>query len=405
MPRVKAIITPKVIEWARKSCGYSLEDAASKIGRSAEEISAWETGDLQPTIPQARKASEVYKRPLAVFYLPEPPKDFHTLRDFRRLPSDYPREYSPHLNFLVRQTLDRQQWLRDYLRLDEMPSLDFIGSANLSDNPLRLAEIIRSRLGVSVDDVKRCRGTGDTLRLWINKAEELGVFVFRGGSYTYEQIELIEARGFALTDNYAPFIFLNAQDAKAGQIFTLIHELAHLWLNAPGISNLIAARKITTDSDRIEMFCNTVSAEVLVPQRYFRQRWQRATAGKTVEEGIASSARHFNVSREVIARRLLDWGRIKSRKYTELVQRYAKEWQANKKREKERQSKQDGGPNYYIIRSMNNGHSYCKVVIGAYQSGQLSGRDTSNLLGVKLNKLVDVANALHIPFAVVGGGI
>ncbi len=102
MPRVKANITPRVMEWARESCGYSIEDAASKIGRSAEEISAWEIGELQPTIPQARRASEVYKRPLAVFFLPEPPADFHTLRDFRRLPSGYSREYSPHLNFLVR---------------------------------------------------------------------------------------------------------------------------------------------------------------------------------------------------------------------------------------------------------------------------------------------------------------
>lgn len=405
MPRVKANITPKVIEWARESCGYSVDDAASKIGRPAEEVSAWESGDLQPTIPQARKASEVYKRPLAVFFLPAPPEDFHTLRDFRTLPLDFSREYSPHLNFLTRQTLNRQQWLRDYLRLEETPTLDFIGSANLSDNPLKLAEVIRAKLGISIDEVKKCSGTGDALRLWINKAEELGVFVFRGGSYSYEQIDVIEARGFALTDDYAPFVFLNAQDAKAGQIFTLIHELAHLWLNAPGISNLIAARRITTDSDRIEMFCNAVSAEVLVPQRYFRQRWRRTIADKTVEKGIESSARHFNVSREVIARRLLDWHKITSRKYTDLAQKYAEEWRANKKWVKEQQSQQDGGPNYYVIRSMNNGHSYCKIVIGAYQRGQLSGRDTSNFLGVKLNKLVGIANALHIPFATVGGGI
>ncbi len=405
MPRVKATITPKVMEWARKSCGYSIEDAASKIGRSTEEISAWEIGELQPTIPQARKASEVYKRPLSVFFLPEPPEDFHTLRDFRRLPSGYSREYSPHLNFLIRQTLNRQQWLRDYLRFEETPQLNFIGSANLSGNILRLAETIRTMLGVSVDDVRRCSGTGNALRLWISKAEELGIFVFRGGSYAYEQIDLIEARGFALTDDYAPFVFLNAQDAKAGQIFTLIHELTHLWLNAPGISNLVAARKITTESDRIEMFCNAVSAEVLVPQRYFRQRWQQTAADKTIEKGIESSARHFNVSREVIARRLLDWGKIKNRKYAELTQRYIEEWQVNKKREKERQSQQDIRPSYYVIRSMNNGHSYCKIVISAYQSGQLSGRDTSNLLGVKLNKLVAVANALHIPFATIGGGI
>ncbi|MBW8016023.1 MAG: ImmA/IrrE family metallo-endopeptidase [Planctomycetes bacterium] len=405
MPRIRANITPDVMEWARKSCGYCLDDAASKIGRSVEEVSAWESGELQPTIPQARKASEVYKRPLAVFFLPEPPEDFQTLRDFRRLPSDYSSEFSPHLNFLVRQTQDRQQWLRDYLRFEEMPQLGFIGSANLTDNVLKLAKTIRTMLGVTVDDVRRCRGAGDALRLWINKAEELGVFVFRGGSYSYEQIDIIEARGFALTDDYAPFIFLNAQDAKAGQIFTLIHELAHLWLNISGISNLVAARRATGESDRIEIFCNAVSAEVLVPQKCFSQRWRRVIMDKTVEEGIDSSARHFNVSREVIARRLLTWGKITNRKYRDLAQMFVEEWHANKILEKERQSLQDSRPNYYVIKSMNNGHSFCKIVIGAYQNGQLSGRDTSNLLGVKINKLVGVANAVNIPFATVGGGI
>lgn len=405
MPRVEANITPQVIKWARESCGYSIEEAASKIGRSADEIAAWESGELRPTIPQARKASEVYKRPFAVFFLPDPPEDFHTLRDFRRLPSDYPREYSPHLNFLVRQTQDRQQWLRDFLRFEEMPPLDFIGSAKLSDSPLKLAEVIRSKLGVSIDEVKRCSGSGEALRLWISKAENLGIFVFRGGSYTYEQIDIVEARGFALADDYAPFIFLNAQDAKSGQIFTLIHELIHLWLNAPGISNLIVARRITTDSDRIEMFCNAVSAEILVPQRYFRQLWQRKNASMPIDKGIESSARHFRVSREVIARRLLDWGKITRRKYSELAKNYAEEWQANKKREKEQQKQQDRGPGYGVIKAMNNGYSYSKLIIGAYQSGQLSGRNTSNLLGVKLNNLMKIANALHIPFATAGGGI
>ncbi len=405
MPRAKANITPEVIKWARESCGYSVEEAASKIERSADEIAAWEEGDLKPTIPQARKASEVYKRPLAVFFLPEPPEDFQTLRDFRRLPSDYPRQYSPHLHFLIRQTQDRQQWLRDYLRLEEMSPVDFVGSAKLSDSPLKLAKVIRSELDVSIDEVKRCSGPGEALRLWMSKVEHLGVFVFRGGTYTYEQINVVEARGFALADDYAPFIFLNAQDTKSGQIFTLVHELVHLWLNAPGVSNLIAARRITTDSDRIEMFCNAVTGEILVPQTYFRQLWQKQHAGTPIDKGIESSARHFNVSREVIARRLLDWGKITSRKYSELAKKYVQEWKANKKQEKEQQKQKDSGPGYGVIKAMNNGYSYSKLVISAYQSGQLSGRDTSNLLGMKLNNLVKVANALHVPFATAGGGI
>ncbi len=390
-------ITPKVAAWARTSAGFSKEEAAAKIGRPEEEIAAWESGELKPSMAQIRKACEVYKRPLAAFFLPEPPQDFATLRDFRRLPADVPREYSPNLRFLVRQTRSRQEWLNDLLQSENHPPLGFVGSAHTSDDPLKLAVRIRETVGIAPEEVRDCRTREDALDLWISRSEASGIFVFRAGNLRWEKIEVIEARGFALSDPHAPFIFVNAQDAKAAQVFTLAHELVHLWLNESGVSNLRTAAKATTEIDVIEVFCNRVAAEVLVPQNAFQERWKRGDTHAALEERIQLQSKYFKVSEWVIARRLLDWGQISKSKYDELTQDYDKQWQEARARDRERRGEAEGGPSFYRLKLMNDGNAFSRVVLSAYESGSVSGRDASSLLGIKLDKIANFAEMLGVP--------
>lgn len=396
MTRLREVdITPKVVTWARESAGFTAQEAAHKIGRPVEEITGWESGELRPSMAQIRKASEVYKRPLAVFFLPEPPQDFATLRDFRRLPADVPKEYSPNLRFLVRQTHARQEWVRDFLESENRPPLGFIGSARPSDDPIRLAQRIRETIGVTPDEIRACRTREDVLRLWLSHSETSGIFVFRAGNLRWEKIDVVEARGFALSDKYAPFIFLNAQDAKAAQVFTLAHELVHVWLNESGVSNLRTAARPTTETDIIEVFCNRVAAEILVPQDIFQERWKQEDPHKTLEERIQSHSKYFKVSEWVIARRLLDWGQISKTKYDKLTQDYEQQWREVRQQEKESQT--EGGPSPYLLKLINNGYAFSSVVLSAYQSGDISGRDTSSLLGVKLDKIGNLAELIGIP--------
>ena len=396
MTRLREVnITPKVAKWARESAGFTEEEAARKIGRSPDEITGWESGELRPSMSQIRKASEVYKRPLAVFFLPEPPQDFATLRDFRRLPADVPREYSPNLRFLIRQTRARQEWLRDFLESENRPPLDFIGSARPSDDPVTLAQRIRKAIGVAPDEIQACRTREDALQLWLSRSEMSGVFVFRAGNLRWEKIDVVEARGFALSDEYAPFIFLNAQDAKAAQVFTLAHELAHLWLDESGVSNLRTAASPSTETDIIEVFCNRVAAEILVPQDAFQERWKQQDADKTLEERIQSNSRHFKVSEWVIVRRLLDWGQISKTKYDKLTHDYEQQWREARQQQKENQA--EGGPSPYLLKLINNGYAFSRVVLSAYQNGGVSGRDTSSLLGVKLDKVGNLVELIGIP--------
>lgn len=386
MASVEALVTPEVIKWAREQMSLSLEEAARKIGRPVEDVAGWEDGSRRPTIAQLREASRVYKRPLAVFYLPAPPKGFSTLRDFRSLPESSPRQYSPELALLIRTADFRNRWLSEYLENDGVEPLPFVASASLGDPPGRVAADIRETLAITQTDLRHCSGRDEASRLWIRKAEAIGIFVFR-----LRSVSLAEARGFVISNAYAPMIFINANDAKAGQIFTLAHELAHIWLGHTGISNLEThGRMIDQEASAVETFCNQVAAEVILPPQDFRKSW--AVAEGDLDTKIARLAREFKVSELVIARRLFQEGIIARQVYEQIQTDVQKRWQEESRKEKK------GGPvDYSVKMAAQNGHMFTKTVIAGFLSGAVSGRDASELLNVKINNFSKLGKAVGLP--------
>ena len=391
-------ITPEVVKWARETCNFTLEEAAKKIGRDPDEIAAWESGDVKPSIAQARKASEVYKRPLAVFFLPHVPKDFSTLRDFRKLPDDFPREYVPNLVFLIRQTQEHQEWVRDYLQSEGFSSLDFIGNASIQNNPATVALKIRSILKVHQTEVFKCKTRDDALKLWVEAAENIGIFVLQSGNMQYEKIAVEEARGFALSDKYAPFVFLNAQDAKSARIFTLAHELVHLWINEPGVSNMALKGRTLKGVDEIETYCNSVAAEVILPQSEFSTYWKTLDHNDDIINRIDKTSNRFKVSKDVITRRLLNLRAITQKQYFEYIEMFYQEWLEYKKQEERKKQDTETWANPYLSKVINNGRTFFRIVLGAYQGGKLSGRDMSNLLGIKIDKISKYAEKAGMKF-------
>lgn len=387
MAIVRANVTASVVKWARQYCHYSLEEAAAKIGRPREEISRWESGTLKPSIPQLRKASRVYRIPLATFYLPHPPKGFSPLRDYRRLPSDVPREYSPNLVFMVRQTWERQQWVKQYLQDQGYPRVQLPGSGPPRQDTAKLAQGIRTSLQMDWSKLGKCAKRGDALRLWVESVENLGVFVFRSGNAQHEKIDVEEARGFVLTDDYAPFIFLNAQDAKVAQVFTLAHELAHLCIGEPGVSNLATRGSVPPGAAKIEVFCNAVASEVVLPQEDFRSFWNAVDASEPLKERIERASREFKVSKEVVARRLLDLTYLSQAQYVDLVDLFRAEWKQYQAKERQRLREDEQTPSPYRMRLVANGMQFSRLVLEAYQSGRVSGRDVSSLLGIRLDEI------------------
>ena len=384
---ISAFTNPGIMRWARKTSRMSIDDVARKIQKSPEVIEAWENGDDKPTINQLRALSNLYKRPLSVFYLPKPPEDFQTIRDFRKLPKGYSKEFSSDLAFLIRDTQSKQVWVRDHLISENYEKLTFIGKGQISDSTKTLSSEIRKELGLSIADQMESKDCDRAFRLLMDRVEEKGIFVFRQLG-----IDSREVRGFVLCDDYAPFIFINAEDSAAGQLFTLAHELVHLWINQSGISNNEPFKEAKTKEEGIERFCNQVASEFLVPDEVFNKFVKNLGTVNSNEEAINDISKIFKVSREVIARKFLNKGIINFQDYEGLREKYIKEWQKFKElRKKKLKEKESTAFVYYPLTLNANGIAFTRMALSAYYSRQLSGRDVSGLLGVKINNLGKLA--------------
>lgn len=387
MSQIEALVTSSVLCWARESSGLSINQVAEKLKRPYKDVEAWELGQKNPSIPQARKLSELYRRPLALFYLPEPPIEFDTLRDFRCLPGEEPREFSKELRENIRLTKERQQWVRSFLIEEGVPPIPFASSANLSYDASTIAEHILQELNITSEVQCKARSRDDVLRLWISRAESKGIYIFRKGG-----IELTECRGFILTDDVAPFIYLNSEDAYAAQLFTLVHELAHLWLGTSCVSNMVTNGFYESkEAERVEVFCNEVASLCLLDIERFMGEWSKLSNRMMLDEKIERMSQIFKVSEEAIARRLLQNNIIAKEMYEQLRQFYQERWIELKRQERARRRESKSGPSYYVTQVSQNGLAFTQTVVSAYSGGNISGRDASSLLGVKVNNLVKLA--------------
>ncbi|PGH38291.1 MAG: hypothetical protein CRN43_16075, partial [Candidatus Nephrothrix sp. EaCA] len=226
----KAFITPNVLKWARESARMSEETAASKVSATPAKLKEWEAGQSQPTIRQAQALAKAYRRPFALFFLQEIPRDFQPLQDFRRPGS---KALTTSSVFIIREIQQKQAWISDVYADNHEEKLAFAGRFSLNDNPQAVAKDILRTLKINPTAYK----TNNPIREWIDAAETVGIFVSRA-SFIHSRMKLDseELQGFAIADPYAPFVFVNTDDWNAPQLFTLVHELAHIWIAADGIS-------------------------------------------------------------------------------------------------------------------------------------------------------------------------
>lgn len=373
----RAYITPKVLKWARESAKMNLEEASSKVNKTAEQLSAWEEGTEFPTIKQAEKLAKSYRRPFALFFLPEIPLDFQPLQDFRKSDSE---ELTTGSIFIIREIQQKQNWLSEVLKESEEPKLDFIGKYSISSNPLQVAQDILNTLGIT----RTLNGPDSSVKFWVDKIEARGIFVSRT-SFIHSRLLLDknELQGFAIADPYAPFVFVNSQDWDAPQLFTLIHELAHLWIAETGISNDI---EITSKNNNpIERFCNEVAANVLLPVSIMQTLdFQVFRTSKSVYKvakslGISSFAfivRALNLS-------IISLDRYKTLK--EDVQRDFEEFLVREEEKKLKAKSKEGGPNPYLLRVNKNSKLFTQYVLDAFRGGNIEPTQASSLLNTSIN--------------------
>ena len=390
MATVRAHINPEVFSWARDSAGYTIEEIAKKIGCNPNVIAQWESGDSYPTLTQAKKAAHVFGRPVATFYLKQPPEE-KTLSDFRVFPNAEKKPQSPNLRRLIRQVVHRCEWVAEIRRMHGDAPLKFVGSvARANPSPSEVAEEIRREIRAPFGSHEGRGNVGELLRQWINKFEDIGVFVFRTDNHPSRVIEIEEMRGLAEANPVAPAIALNTKDpSKRGQIFTLIHEAAHLWLGRSGVSNINNAHKLTTadDKEKIEIFCNHVASEFLIPMGRFRQVWDKRLAKINLPDYIQKLTPLFSASGDALARKAFNANFIKWGEYLELHNRYIAKWQ--KAKDRQNQNREPPQIPAYKRLISQNGRPFAHLVLSSYYDGNIHPFKACGLLGASVHRHID----------------
>jgi Zn-dependent peptidase ImmA (M78 family)/DNA-binding XRE family transcriptional regulator len=372
---VKALVNPQILIWARESANMSLEEAAKAPNVSAERLASWESGEDYPTLNQAKKLAKKYQRAFSLFYLSEIPSDFTPIKDFRSSGG----AYSSALIFFIREVETKVNWLRDLMISENQPVNKLVGHNTLADGVDAVAKSIRQAL--SLDE--RFSYEKGSYRFTIEQCELNGINVLRAGSYhSHAPVDPNEVRGFTIADSYAPFVFINSRDSDEANLFTLVHELAHIWIKETGVSNLVEIDFRTpvpgSGVERIEVFCNQVAAKALMPDDLIRNSFSGLSWESRAYE---QERKRFGVSKLALAYKLL---------YLELwTAREFNSWKAhyNLSIQNNNQSKPSSGGDYYRNMLVRNGKMFSSLVINLYSVGALSGSTASGLLNIKLNNL------------------
>lgn len=385
----KAYITPKVLKWARESAKITLEVAASKVSIKADRLNEWEEGSSQPTIRQAETLAKAYRRPFSLFFLPDIPNDFMPLNDFRRSSS---KELSTGSVFIIREVQQKQAWISEINEENNETPLAFVGKFSLKSHPQEVAEDILNTLHINPKTYSK-----NPIRDWIESAEKEGIFVSRT-SYIHSRMTLDsdEFRGFAIADKFAPFIFINSDDWNSSQLFTIAHELAHIWIAASGISNEVdLLPTLKSEIHPVELFCNEVAGNALMPSFIMEELNQRTFHSAKI---VFNEARRLGVSSFAFLVRSLKMNLISLDTYKALKADADAEYEAFLVKEQEKAIKQKqrpGGPDPYLTRLNKNSRLFTQIVLDAFRGGRILPTDASNLLNTQVNKFHKLEHFLY----------
>ncbi len=361
-------INPEILRWARKRSGISKEVLEQKFPK----LKLWEEGKKHPTLRQIESFASKTRTPLGYFFLKEPPEERLPIPVFRTVNNNRIPQPSPDLLETVHMMERRQAWMREYLLGQQEEPLSFAGSAKGSEDPLSAAREIRKALGLEEQWASRFKTWEQALRTLRDSMEEAGILVVTSGvvgNNNYRKLSVKEFRGFVLHDEYAPLVFVNGSDAKAAQMFTLAHEIAHIWFGSSAAFDL---RDLQAASNSTEQACNKVAAELLVPEEELRSIWPTAKAD---EQPFQIIARHFKVSTLVAARRALDLGMIGKDKFLAFYRSYLKD-------DRRRRKRNDGG-DFYATQSSRIGRLFANTVVTAVKEGKLLPYDAYKLTGLQ----------------------
>lgn len=374
-------VKPAMLRWALERSGLSVE----KIHKRFPKFDLWTSGEDSPTLKQLESFAKATYTPFGFFFLPNPPAEKVPIPDFRTVGNKRVGHPSPDLLDTVYICQQRQEWYREFVRSIGEKQLEFVGSAKQSNDVEQFAASMRHSLGFDIEERRQIPTWTDALRRFIEQADAYGILVMVSGvvgSNNKRKLDPQEFRGFALTDDFAPLVFVNGSDSKAAQMFTLAHELAHIWLGQSAVSD---AQALQIPDNQVERWCNLVAAEFLVPLNILRKEYQK---NSKLSDEINRLARYFKVSSLVILRRIHDAGGITKNQF----------WQAYHEEIERLGSLPSGsGGNFYLTQAARVSKRFARALVSSTLEGQTLHRDAFRMLGFsKLQTFKDLGRSLGV---------
>jgi Zn-dependent peptidase ImmA (M78 family) len=380
---VRVHVEPSLLEWASARSGKSPDDLSRRVPR----LAAWARGDAQPTLKQLETFARATSTPVGLLMLPEPPDLPLPVPDFRTLPNAVATPATPDLLDTIYLCEERQEWYRSYALVNNADALDFVGSATAKDDVMSTANHMRARLDFDLASRREYSSWTEALGKLSERAENIGVLVMVSGivgSNTHRGLDPDEFRGFALVDDLAPVVFINGVDTKAAQIFTLAHELVHIWLGQPAVSN--PRLDVRREDQQVERFCNAVAAELLVPSEHLRNEFD---PGRPLADELDRLARLYRVSTLVVLRRIFDAGHLSWNEYSSAY---------SEQMSRATRATGPSGGNFYNTQPVRTSKRFAHAVIADTLEGRTLHRDAFRLLGVRrYNTFRELGHRLGLP--------
>ena len=374
-------VSPEMLRWTCERVGYDVEHVAARI----PQFPAWLRHERQPTLKQLEKLAQLTHTPFGYLFLGEPPDERLPIPDYRTVAGTVRGRPSPDLLDTLYTMQHRQEWLRKILVEDDAEPSAFVASARLADDPDAVGREMRRVLGLDGGWDAGSHTWQDAVSELRRMIEQLGVMaVINGvvGNNPHRPLSVKEFHGFALTDPYAPLIFVNGADAKSAQMFTLAHELVHIWLGTEGLSGFDSLLPGGSD---VEDWCNRAAAELLAPGKEFRVRWQEDRPEANPFEALA---RTFKVSPVVAARRALDLNLVDRSTFLDFHEHYVNR--------EPKGSKTPSGGNFYNNQNARVGKLFALQVLRAAMEGRIGFKEAYDLTGLRGGTFQEYARRLGV---------
>ncbi len=365
---MRATVKREMLRWARERAELTLDALAKRMHVQPDRVEDWEeSGTL--TLKQLEKLARSTYTPVGYLFLQEPPVERLPIPDLRTVGNRGIGHPSPNLLDTIHICQQRQAWYRDYLRSDGARPREFVGSVSVGASVVRTAQAIGQKLNFDLDARRRLPTWADALRQFIERADGAGILVMCSGvvrNNNRRRLDPEEFRGFAMADPLAPLVFINGADSKAAQMFTLAHELAHIWAGESAVSDIDAR---VEPSNRVEQWCNQVAAELLVPLEVLQAQIQ---SGGVLMDEVARLARQFKVSTLVILLRMFESKRLSREAF-----RHAYEAELARLR-----GRKGSGGDFYLTQAARAGKRFARALVADTLEGHTLYRDALQLLGI-----------------------